>query len=168
MTLLITYASTRGSTREVAETIAASLREHGLDVDLKAAAEVEDVNGYDGVVLGAAIYTGHAHVDVRRLLRRCRKELSSLPLAVFAMGPRTSSEDDLAGSRKQLDHDLAKLPELEPFSIAIFGGVVDPAKLHFPFNRMAASDARDWDAIEAWALELAATFAPVPAAALAP
>src|SRR5207249_454038 len=75
--------------------------------------------------------------------------------AVFAMGPRTSSEDDLAGSRKQLDHDLAKLPELEPFSIAIFGGVVDPAKLHFPFNRMAASDARDWDAIEAWALELA-------------
>jgi hypothetical protein len=52
------------------------------------------------------------------------------------------------------------VPELEPLSVAIFGGVVDPAKLPFPLNRMPASDARDWAAIEAWAEEVAARIGP--------
>ena len=33
---------------------------------------------------------------------------------------------------------------------------VDPAKLRFPLNRMAASDERDWDGIRAWARSLPA------------
>jgi menaquinone-dependent protoporphyrinogen oxidase len=71
------------------------------------------------------------------------------------MGPLTMEEADVAGSRKQLDHALAKTPDVELVSVAIFGGVVDPGKLHFPFNHMPASDARDWEAIRAWADELA-------------
>jgi hypothetical protein len=37
--------------------------------------------------------------------------------------------------------------------------VIDPAKLHFPFNRMPATDARDWEAIEAFADQSAARLA---------
>ena len=44
-------------------------------------------------------------------------------------------------------------------SVAIFGGVIDPAKLHFPLNRIEAADARDWDAIRSWADEIAGRFA---------
>jgi hypothetical protein len=44
--------------------------------------------------------------------------------------------------------------------MAVFGGVVDPTKLHFPFSRMPQSDARDWDAIAAWASETADELAP--------
>jgi hypothetical protein len=40
--------------------------------------------------------------------------------------------------------------------MTIFGGAVDPAKLRWPFNRMPASDARDWQAIDAWADAVAA------------
>lgn len=40
--------------------------------------------------------------------------------------------------------------------MAVFGGVVEPSKLHFPLNRMPASDARDWSVIEAWAVEVGA------------
>ena len=76
-------------------------------------------------------------------------------LAVFALGPKTLDDEDVASSRSQLDRALAATPQLTPEPIAIFGGVVDPAKLRFPFNRMPASDARDWDAIEAWAGEVA-------------
>ena len=72
------------------------------------------------------------------------------------MGPRTLAESDVEDSRKQLDNALAMVPELEPVSVAVFGVVVDPAKLRFPFNRMPASDARDWDAIHAWAHDVAA------------
>jgi len=100
------------------------------------------------------------HQDARRFLTRHRQALAERPLAVFAMGPRTLGEEDVAESRRQLDHDLAKFRELEPVAVAIFGGVVDPAKLRFPFKRMPASDARDWDAIHAWADEVASAFAP--------
>jgi hypothetical protein len=45
-----------------------------------------------------------------------------------------------------------------PDAVAIFGGVVDPARFRFPLNRMPASDARDWSAIVAWAGEVADVF----------
>jgi hypothetical protein len=71
------------------------------------------------------------------------------------MGPLTMEENAVEGSRKQLGHALGKVPEVEPVAVAIFGGVVDPQKLHFPFSHMQASDVRDWDAIRAWADEVA-------------
>lgn len=74
------------------------------------------------------------------------------------MGPLSVEDHDLESSRRQLERALAAVPEVAPFSIAIFGGVVDPTKLHFPFSRMPASDARDWDAIRDWAQRLATTI----------
>jgi hypothetical protein len=56
---------------------------------------------------------------------------------------------------------LAKIPEVEPRSVTVFGGVVDPAKLRFPLSRLPASDARDWDAIDDWAGGLARALNPV-------
>ncbi len=158
--VLVAYASKHGSTQEVADAIAETLREQDLGVEVRPAGEVKRLDGYDAVVLGAAIYIGHLHQDARRFLTRHRQALAERPLAVFAMGPRTLGEEDVAESRRQLDHDLAKFRELEPVAVAIFGGVVDPAKLRFPFKRMPASDARDWDAIHAWADEVASAFAP--------
>jgi menaquinone-dependent protoporphyrinogen oxidase len=163
--VLVTYASKHGSTREVAESIAETFRREGLCVDVHEAAVVEDVASYDCVLLGGALYMGRLHPDARRFLRRHRAVLAARPLAVFAMGPQTLSEHDVAGARRQLDRALAAVPEVHPLAIAVFGGVVDPGQLRFPFNRMPASDARDWNAIETWAEEVATAFAatPVPA-----
>lgn len=149
--VLVAYATKKGSTREVAEAVAATLEQHGLHVETRPAADVSDLDGYDGVVLGGALYTGRLHADARWFLGRHREALAKMPFAVFAMGPRTLAASDVAGSRQQLDHALAKVPEVEPVSAAIFGGVLDPAKQHFPLNRMPACDARDWDLICGWA-----------------
>ena len=154
--ILITYASKHGSTREVAEAIGRTFAELGLDVDIEPAASVHDLSWYDGVVLGTALYMGKPHADARRFLRRQHKALSALPVAVFAMGPLTTSSDDVQGAKKQLDRALATVSDIEPISTAIFGGVVDPEQLRFPFNRMKASDARNWNVIETWARELVA------------
>jgi len=156
--ILVAYGSTHGSTSEVASALAATLAEEGLRVDLRPAGEVRDLAGYDGVVLGGALYMSRLHKDVRRLLKRFRAELARLPVAVFAMGPLTAEAKDIAGSRKQLDRALAKVPEVRPVSIAVFGGVVRPEELHFPFSKMPEGDARDWDAIEDWGKEVAASF----------
>jgi menaquinone-dependent protoporphyrinogen oxidase len=154
--ILLAYATKHGSTREVADAIGAVLREHGLDVTVRPARDVEDVAGFDGVVLGSALYTGRLHRDARRFLGRFHDDLHrGTPVAVFAMGPKTSESSDLAGTRAQVDRCLGRFPDLHARSVAVFGGVIDPAKLRFPFSHMPESDARDWRAIRHWAVELA-------------
>ena len=165
-TVLVAYATKRGSTREVAEKVAEVLREEGCEAFLRSADEVRSLGEYDAVVVGAGLYMGKLHRDARRLLARKHAELAELPVAVFAMGPTTLEPDDVAGSRAQLDAGLAKVPDVVPVATAIFGGVLDPDTFPFPLNRLPASDARDWDAIRAWAREVAAAFrarVPVPA-----
>jgi menaquinone-dependent protoporphyrinogen oxidase len=157
--VLVAYGSKRGSTREVAEAIGGTLREQGLVVDVRPAAEVEDLAFYDGVVLGGSLYFGRWHEDALAFLKRHRPALADRPLAIFALGPKTTAERDLAESRAQLDRALAGV---EPTMVAVFGGVIDPTKLRFPFNRMPASDARDRTEIAAWANEVASLFAGEP------
>jgi menaquinone-dependent protoporphyrinogen oxidase len=161
-TILVAYASKYGSTREVAESIAATLRERLLRVEVRPAGEVDGVDEYAGVVLGGAIYMGRWHRDARAFAKHFADELSGLPVAVFALGPIDDVAEHRAGSEKQFRAALEKLP-FEPVSTRLFGGVVDPRKLHFPFNRMPAADVRDWDAVRAWSLEAADRLQAVPA-----
>ena len=157
--LLVAYATKKESTHEVADAVAARLRELGQEVDVRPAAEVGTLSPYGAVVVGGALYAGRWHRDARRFLATHRDQLASRPVAVFAMGPVKLGEAEVEGARKQLDHALAKEHELAPVSVTIFGGVIDPANFHFPLNRMQAADARDWDAIRSWADSLAEIFA---------
>jgi hypothetical protein len=56
-------------------------------------------------------------------------------------------EHDAAESSGQLVKALEAVPEVDPAAVAVFGGVIDPETLRFPFSRLPASDARDWSAI---------------------
>ncbi|HLX40685.1 MAG TPA: flavodoxin domain-containing protein [Ktedonobacteraceae bacterium] len=168
-TVLVAYATKYGSTQEVAEVIATTLREHGLEVEVRPAHEVRTLQGYDSVVLGAALYIGRWHADARRFLKRYRAVLSDLPVAIFALGPLDASEKQWLDARTQLNEALAKEPWLTPVNVEMFGGVINPAKLHFPFNHMPAGDARNWTAIRSFAERVAAALqrtVPEPAAAL--
>jgi hypothetical protein len=98
------------------------------------------------------------HRDARRFLRRHRAALAGRAVAIFALGPMTEDAKQIAGAQKQLGAALRRAKDLRPESVAVFGGVIDPAKLRFPFNRMPAADVRDWDLIRAWAAEHAGAF----------
>jgi menaquinone-dependent protoporphyrinogen oxidase len=163
--ILVAYATRYGSTQEVAETVAATLRECGLAVDIQPMQEVRTLDQYRAVVLGAPLYMFHWHKDARHFLSRHREALSGRPVAIFALGPINNEEKEFQGSREQLDKELAKFPWLKPLALEIFGGKFDPAKLRFPYNmpalkKMPASDIRDLTAIRAWASTLATTFQP--------
>jgi menaquinone-dependent protoporphyrinogen oxidase len=149
--VLVTHATKHGSTRAVAEEIARTLAEEGLLADVRPAAEVDDLEPYAVVVLGGSLYMTRWHADAIHFLHRHSAALRDRVLAVYAMGPLSLAERDVAASRHQLERVLRRLPEVDPAEVAIFGGVVDPSVLHFPFNRMPASDARDPEAIAAWA-----------------
>ena len=156
--VLIAYGTKHGSTEEVACAIGETLHALGLDAEVLPAGRVDDVMPYDGVVVGGALYMGRWHPEALHFVERHRSVLAAMPVAVFAMGPRTLEEHEVEGSRTQLAKALAKVPEIDPCAVAVFGGVVDPGTLRFPLNRMPASDARDWEAIRAWAGEIAAAY----------
>jgi menaquinone-dependent protoporphyrinogen oxidase len=157
-TVLVAYATKHGSTREVAEAVAKRLNSYGIATFVRPAAQVTELEGYESVVLGSAIYMGRLHPDARDFMRRHRSGLAARSFAVFAMGPRTLSDEDVARAHNQLGAALVKESTLHPCTATIFGGVFDPADHRFPFNRIEASDARDWNAIRAWADEVALRF----------
>ncbi len=135
--ILVGYATRGGSTREIADAVAAKLRESGSVVDLQ---------------------------PLRALgfLKRHHDALTKRVVAVFALGPFNDVEKEWQEVRAQLDKELAKFPWLDPFAREVFGGKFDPSKLGFPYalipalRKIPASDIRDWDAIRDWAGRLSA------------
>jgi menaquinone-dependent protoporphyrinogen oxidase len=163
--VLVAFATYYGSTQEVAEAVATTLRERGVEVDLRLLREVRTLAGYSAVILGAPLAMHRWHKDALGFLSRHRQALLLLPVAVFALGPVHDPHDaqEWQDSRTQLDKELAKFPWFKPVALEMFGGKFDPALLRFPLNKLAgpapASDIRDWKAIRAWAGNLATMFA---------
>ncbi len=171
--ILVSYATRYGSTREVAETVAATLREHSLDVDVQPVGQVGSLDGYRAVVLGTPLFIGKWLKDFGSFLTSNQASLSARTVAVFGLGPciDPTSETERKGARDQLDTQLAKMPWLAPVAVEMFGGKYDPAKLRgldkliaalpaSPLHGVQATDARDWDAIRVWASDLAARLQP--------
>lgn len=160
--ILLGYATTYGSTREVAEVIAATLRESGLTIDVQPLREVKSLEGYSAVVVGAPIYMFRWHKDALRFLSHHRKTLLDRPVAIFALGPTHDPHDDQEwrDSWSQLEKALAQFPWLKPVALEMFGGKYDPENLRFPLKMLAggapATDIRDWTAIRSWARDLVA------------
>jgi len=172
--ILVTYATRYGSTQEVAETVAEILREGGFEVDVQSMRTVRTLEGYGTVVLGAPLYVGKWPKHAHRFLLRFEEALVKLPVAIFALGPIHDDEDEILGSRVQLDTELKKYPWLKPVALEMFVGKYDPSKFHFfdrliasmpasPIYKMPASDHRDWVAIHIWAGKLVSTLQPTPA-----
>ena len=154
--VLVAYASKHGTTREVAEFVAHMLERRGLTVEVEEATRVDTIAQYDAVIVGGGLYMGRWHKDARRLLERHRDQLAGRSLAVFGMGPDSLEDSKIVESRKQLERSLAATRELEPVAVTVFGGALAPESWRFPFSKLPAFDARDWDAIEEWADEVAA------------
>jgi len=147
--VIIVYATKHGSTQGVAGAVADALRERGAQVTLRPARAVrEPVAGYGLVVLGAALYSGRWHRDAHRFLKRHRRELAGVPVAVFGMGPRSDTEDAWQRSRAQLDRALGKHRWLSPAAVTVFGGVDPPGRRNHPQR-----DLRNWQTIRVWAAQ---------------
>jgi len=158
--VLVTYATNYGSTKEVAEAIATTFREKGVEVDLMSFREIRALSGYLAIVMGSQLVMYSLHKDMHNFISRNRQILINLPVALFALGPVKTPRDEKEwqGSQEQLDKELRKYSCLKPISVGLFGGKFDPALLRFPLNKIAgsepASDIRDWKEIRSWAESL--------------
>ena len=94
MTVLVAYGTTGGSTAEIAGWIAEELRTAGLDVRLLAAGAVDDVAGYEALVLGAAMYAAGWHADARKFAKRFAGRFAGRPVWLFSSGPLDHTAED--------------------------------------------------------------------------
>ena len=151
--VLVAYGSRHGSTAEIAEAIAATLREAGLAVDCRKAGEVDSLDGYDAVVLGSAVYMRRWRRAARRFLDRFAGDLRERPLWVFSSGP--------IGDPEKINYDWAEPPRtieradhLGAREHVVFGG--RSLSTRIPEEQR---DLRDWEEIRAWARRIAAELA---------
>lgn len=161
---LVTYATWTGATHEVAEAIAAILREDGATADVINARDAKTLDGYHAIVIGTSVHMGKVPKDAVRFAAKHRDALGRLPVAEFIVC-LTMCEDTpehRATALGYLDQINAAAPQMKPVTVGLFGGVVldgtEHAKKLNPLLRaMAASmaknikDGRDWAAIHAWA-----------------
>jgi menaquinone-dependent protoporphyrinogen oxidase len=171
MTVLVAYASRHGATAGIADRIAATLRAAGVPAESRPVNDVRDIAGYDAFVIGGSAYMFHWLKDATAFVKRHRAALAEHPVWLFSSGPLGTDlvdekgNDALEASRPK---EFAQLDELiRPRGDHIFFGAWDPdappigAGEQFlrlmPKSRAAlpAGDFRDWQAIDAWAAEIA-------------
>lgn len=159
--VLVAYASKRGSTAEIAEAIAAVLREAGEEVDCVEAGTAVGLGGYDAVVLGSAVYMRRWRGDARHFLRKHRDELGEMPLWVFSSGPTGDPARDNPAWTEP-GHTIKLVEKLGAREHVVFGGSM-PDEPHGRVERSMIEgtppefrDRRNWDEIRAWAARIAA------------
>jgi len=101
-----------GSTAEVARVVGEELTDRGFQAEVLPLSEVKTLTGYDGVVVGAPMILGW-HRAAGRFLRKHRRELQHIPLAVFAtaMSLTQTGETSIDGVPVWIDENLPKAPK---------------------------------------------------------
>jgi menaquinone-dependent protoporphyrinogen oxidase len=84
--VLVVYASAHGSTKGVAERIAARLAERGARVEVRPVDEVDDIGAYDSVILGSAVYSQSWIPNASEFLRRNADVLADRRVWLFSVG----------------------------------------------------------------------------------
>lgn len=84
--VLIAYATSEGHTRRIAVRLAERLERGGVVTALHEARDgLPDLDGYDGVIVGASVHYGHHPAALRALLKRHRDALARRPGAFFSV-----------------------------------------------------------------------------------
>lgn len=156
--VLVAYGSKYGGTAEIAEAIAAALRESGVDAEARPAGQVSDLTGYRAAVVGSGVYAGRWASDARTFMRRNGRALRAMPVWLFCSGPTGGSPDAeaavTAAGPGVMDPSMRKV-DVGARGYATFAGRVS-AGMGGPFARwVPTGDWRDWDQIAAWGRQIA-------------
>ena len=169
--VLVAYSSKRGSTAEIAHVITDALRQSGLTVDCKPAADVGSVGSYEAVVLGSAVYMKRWRGDAKHFLRAHGDELAHRPFWLFSSGPVGDPSQTPDPTWLEPPRIIGRAQQLGVRDHVVFGGRV-PVEPHGPIERAMVNgtpqqyrDRRDWDEIRAWAQRIAAELPTLAAAA---
>lgn len=172
MRVLVAYGTKWGSTAEVAKELASICERKGCRTDLLDLGQdgTVDLEAYDLVVVGSGIAYGSWSKGALRFLERNAKTLSDRRLAMFACCGDLLFDPSKAGEyESRYLREVAGKYGLEPFSLGLFGGVIDFDRYSFLVKGILSMrnagkkdmkergidtdrpyDFRDWERIRTW------------------
>jgi menaquinone-dependent protoporphyrinogen oxidase len=163
--VLVAYGSRHGSTEGIARRIASSLQAEGIDAAAQPVEAVQDIDGYDGFVIGSAVYATHWLGPVKAFVHRHRAALQRHPVWLFSSGPVSDEPAELAEAAPR---DIAALEdEVGARGHQVFAGawqrdapaigLLERIMHVIPAARDALPEAdhRDWPAIDDFARSVA-------------
>lgn len=163
MRILIAVASKHGGTYGIATRLRTELLDRGHEAAVMEIDGSRCPEGYDGYVVGSAVYAGNWTKPARHFIHDNVITLRSKPLWMFSSGPLGDHADD----EQPIDHPeelavLAGAREHKVFAGRLFRKELNPvervvaAAVHAP-----EGDFRDWTEIDHWADHIADELAEV-------
>ncbi|WP_043777330.1 flavodoxin domain-containing protein [Rhodococcus sp. JVH1] len=170
MTILVAYATAKGSTRGIAERLGSCIEGLGQSVDVRPVADVSDVHSYDVIVFGSAIHNGQWLAEASDAVGRLRSQFEGRRVWAFSVSSVGVTSTTLS---KRLARFLRRVTP-EPGAVRIlrdaadvrdhrfFAGVIAPGdwpgfgRVVFTLMGGHYGDARDWADVCAWAGAIAA------------
>jgi len=170
MKAIVVYASKYGSTKGIAEFIAEKLRQHGVQAEAKSVDAAPNLEEYDAIVIGSAVYMEHWMADAVEFVRKNRDILATRPVWLFSSGPLKTGPEVTTDDPALEPKEIGELKEIiHPREHQIFFGALDPGKLGFTYRALRKlpaaravlpeGDFRNWDGIEAWTERIARALA---------
>ena len=148
MRVLVAYASKQGGTAGLAEWIGEALEHSGMSVDVLAVTHVVDIESYDAVIVGGALYVFRWHADARRFVKQHAEALRRRPVWLFSSGPLDDSATQkdippVRSVRKAMDRVGAR-------GHVTFGGRLLPGGK----SALPVGDWRDHSHVDRWVKEI--------------
>jgi menaquinone-dependent protoporphyrinogen oxidase len=158
MRVLVAVASRHGSSLQIGEVIATTLRARGVEGVVLAVEDVSSVGGHDAVVLGSSVYAGHWLRRARVFADTFEAELARRPLWLFSSGP-------VGDPPRPLENPAEIATLVKRFGARghrLFGGRIEGDALRLTEKALVAlvrapyGDFRPWSDISVWAEAIAA------------
>jgi menaquinone-dependent protoporphyrinogen oxidase len=157
MRVLVTAATKYGATGEIADAVRDLLRQRGFETTCLPPERVDDMDDFDAVVLGSAVYAGHWLKSANEFVGRFGPMLSTRPVWLFSSGP--------IGDPPKPEEDPVDVAEILSATKArdhrVFAGRLVKKQLTFAEKAMVLAfrapegDFRDWTEIEQWVSAIA-------------
>ncbi|MEX0796782.1 MAG: flavodoxin domain-containing protein [Acidimicrobiia bacterium] len=161
MKVLVSGGSKHGATLEIARAIGDELARFGHEATVAPPEDVDGISGIGAAVIGSGVYAGHWLPTARQLVEKNAAELAEIPVWLFSSGP--------VGDPPKPEEDpvdvVGLMTMVKAVDHRVFSGRIDLDKLGFAERavvkalRAPVGDFRDWDAITAWAGEIARALA---------
>jgi menaquinone-dependent protoporphyrinogen oxidase len=175
MRVLVAYASTHGHTARIAERIGAVLRDAGIEVVLEdvrhdSAAAPEN---FVAAMVGGSIHMAKHHTELVNWIRDHRGELQARPSAFFSVSLSAAGDTGATDDAWRAAHELLDDTGWTPDATTCFAGALEyreydaftrvlmrlVARQHdLSTDTSADVDLTDWDAVDRFAADFAATL----------
>ncbi len=158
--ILVVYATKSGCTTGVAERIGAVLVEKGATVEVVSAEEAADPVGYDGVVVGSGIRVGQWHAAAKEWVGANAEALKARPTAFYTVCMTLAADSEKIEEVSAYTDPIIAEFGVAPVDVGLFAGCFEPKRFGFlertilKAMKTPQGDYRDWDAIEAWAVQV--------------